>query len=262
MTKKPPPQLARERIRARRLELGLSERDVAAHWGVSTAVVRNVETGRVAADLSLGQLAKLGTILALDLGELLDTGTGEDDRHATAQQTAEDAAVVGSLLADIRVLVPIEALAEALGWDVHRTRTAVAHLDVVLRSAGMRVHRLHHDVRIARTVTTVDPQTLEGLWRIHLARRSITAAQARLLRLICDGAVDLGNTKDTHKVRLPELRNAGLIEAAAARAGTSAAWQPTEAVRFSLLLDELPGTRDVAAPAKPMPAHRAALRDK
>lgn len=173
--------------------------------------MRNVETGRAAADLSLGQLAKLGTILALGLGELLDTGTGEDDRDSRAQQTAEDAAVVGSLLADIRVLVPIEALADALGWDLDRTRTALTHLDVVLRSAGMRVHRLHHDVRIARTVTAVDPQTLEGLWRVHLARRSLTAAQARLLRHICDGAVDLGNVKDTHRVRLPELRNTGLI---------------------------------------------------
>lgn len=123
------------------------------------------------------------------------------------------------------------------------------------------MQRLHHDVRIARTVTTVDAQTLEGLWRIHRARHTLTA-QARLLRLICDRAVDLGNTKDTHKVRLPELRNAGLIEAAEAQVGTSAAWQPTDAVRFSLLLDNLPATRDVAARANPISAHRAALRKR
>lgn len=261
MSRHHPPRLARQRVRTRRLELGLSERDVAAHWGVSTAVVRNVESGLVASDLSLGQLAKLAAILGLDLLELLEGGT-EAEQDATPNEGAGDAAVLGSLLADTRVLVPIEALAEALGWDLDRTRLALDDLEARLRVTGLRVHRLHHDVRIARIVTTVDPKTLEGFWRIHLARRSITAAQARLLRLVCDGAVDLGNTKDTHKVRLPELRNAGLIEAADAQAGTAAAWEPTEAVRYSLLLDELPNTRDVTAPRKPVPAHRAALRSQ
>ncbi|MFC8502468.1 multiprotein-bridging factor 1 family protein [Pedococcus sp. NPDC057267] len=259
MTTHQPPRLSRQRIRDRRLELGLSEREVAAHWGVSTAVVRSVENGSVATDLTLGQVAKLGAILGLDLTELLDTQHGPDAPSAPAS-AADDAAVVGSLLADVRVLVPVEGLAEALGWNLDRARSALDNLDAGLRGVGMRIHRLHQDVRIARTVTTIDPKTLEGFWRIHLARRSITSAQARLLRLICDGVVDLGNTKDTHKVRLPELRNAGLIEAADARTGASAGWEPTEAVRFSLLLDELPRTRDVAAPAKPVPAHRAALR--
>jgi hypothetical protein len=51
-------------------------------------------------------------------------------------------------------------------------------------------------------------------------------------------------------VRLPELRNAGLIRPAAAAAGTTARWELTDDVRFSLLLDELPTTDDVTAPAK------------
>ena len=121
---------------------------------------------------------------------------------------------------------------------------------------GPRVHRLHHDVRIVRTVTTADPKTLEGLWRIHLARRSLTIAQARLLKHIRDGVVPLASNKDTQKVRLPELRNAGLIAAAPASSGSTARWELTADVRFSLMLDDLPTTADVMAPAKPVPAHR------
>ena len=131
-------------------------------------------------------------------------------------------------------------------------------LDAALRPVGLRIHQLHHDVRIARTVTTVDPQTLDDLWRIHLARRSLTITQARLLKHIRDGVVPLASNRDTQKVRLPELRNAGLITAAAAESGSTAKWELTDDVRFSLLVDELPTTADVAAPAKPRPAHRTA----
>ena len=79
-------------------------------------------------------------------------------------------------------------------------------LDAALRPVGLRIHQLHHDVRIARTVTTVDPLTLDDHWRIHLARRSLTITQARLLKHIRDGVVPLASNRDTQKVRLPELR--------------------------------------------------------
>jgi transcriptional regulator with XRE-family HTH domain len=254
-----PPRLARDRIRNRRLELGLSERDVAAHCGVSTAVIRSIEAARVDADLTLGQLAKVGAVLGLDLPELLDTHALQPEQEGPAPAGPDDdVAKLGSLLADIRVLVPVEGLADALNWDLTRTHTALERLDAALRPAGLRLHQLHHDVRIARTVTAVDAQTLEELWRIHLARRSLTITQARLLKALRDGVVPLASNKDTQKVRLPELRNAGLIAAAAAESGSTAKWELTDDVRFSLLLDELPTTADVTAPPKPVPAHRRA----
>lgn len=251
--------LARDRIRLRRLELALSERDVASHWGVSTAVVRSVEAGRVDTELTLGQLAKLADILGLDLHELLDTGAAPaSDEAGGDASSADDVAKVGALLADVRVLVPIDGLAEALGWDLERTHRALEALDETLRPAGLRVHRLHHDVRLARTVTVTTDTELEGLWRRHFAVRSLNPAQANLLRQIRDGKARLAGTKDTEKVRLPELRNAGLIRPAAAAAGTTARWELTEDVRFGLLLDELPTTDDVTAP--PKPAHQGAFR--
>ncbi|WP_286968127.1 MULTISPECIES: hypothetical protein [Arsenicicoccus] len=206
-------------------------------------------------DLTLAQLAKLGSILALELVELLD------DQDASSPCTPAgrgngDIATVGSLLADVKVLVPVEALADALDWDLTRVLAALDGLDTTLRPAGLRVHRLHHDVRIARTVTTVDPQTLKALWHIHFARRSLTITQARLLRQIRDGDVRLASNMETQKVRLPELSNAGLIVAASAEIGSTAKWELTPDVRYSLMLDEMPTTRDEAAPANPIPAHR------
>lgn len=248
------PRLARARIRSRRLELNLSERDVASHLGASSAVVRSIEAGRVDADLTLGQLAKLGAALGLDLPELLDTRAADPPDHALvpiATSTEDDMAKVGSLLADVRVLVPIEGLADALDWDLTRTHDALNRLDGELRAVGLRVHRLHHDVRIARTVTSVDPETLEDLWRIHLARRSLTITQARLLKHIRDGLVPLARNKETQKVRLPELSNAGLIVAARSEVGATARWELAPDVRFSLLLDQLPTTVTVAAPPNP-----------
>jgi hypothetical protein len=260
MTTKATITLARDRIRLRRLELALSERDVASHWGVSTAVVRSVEAGRVDTELTLGQLAKLADILGLDLHELLDTGNTTPATSEAGADTlsAEDVAKVGALLADVRVLVPIDTLAEVLGWDLERTHDALAVLDERLRPAGLRVHRLHHDVRLARTVTATSDTELEALWRRHFAVRSLHPAQANLLRQIRDGKTRLAGTKDTEKVRLPELRNAGLIYPAAAQVGTTARWELTDDVRFSLLVDDLPTTNDVAAP--PRPPHHPAFR--
>lgn len=253
MTTKATVTLARDRIRRRRLELALSERDVASHWGVSTAVVRSVEAGRVDTELTLGQLAKLADILGLDLHELLDTTTGPPEGNDDGDPTssAPDVAKVGALLADVRVLVPLDGLAEALGWDLERTHRALEVLDRTLRPAGLRVHRLHHDVRLARTVTAATDTELGAQWRRHFAVRSLNPAQANLLRQIRDGKARLAGTKDTEKVRLPELRNAGVIRPAAAAAGTTAKWELTDDVRFSLLLEELPTTADVTAPTKP-----------
>lgn len=254
MTTKATIALGRDRIRLRRLELALSERDVATHWGVSTAVVRSVEAGRVDTELTLGQLAKLADILGLDLHELLfDTTTGppEGNDDGDLPSSAPDVAKVGALLADVRVLVPLDGLAEALGWDLERTHRALEVLDRTLRPAGLRVHRLQHDVRLARTVTAATDTELEALWRRHFAVRSLNPAQANLLRQIRDGKARLAGTKDTEKVRLPELRNAGLIRPAAAAAGTTAKWELTDDVRFSLLLEELATTADVTAPTKP-----------
>lgn len=74
--------LAAERIRRHRLELGLPEREVAAHWDVSTAFVRRVEARRVDSDLTLGQLNKLASILALDVDDPLESPAPPTEQEA------------------------------------------------------------------------------------------------------------------------------------------------------------------------------------
>ncbi|MEX1907278.1 helix-turn-helix transcriptional regulator [Janibacter sp. Y6] len=224
-----------ERIRARRLELALSEREVASRWGVSTAVLRSVEARRVDADLTLGQVAKLADILGLGLDEVIGIPTAP----ITDDSLAADVELLGSVLADIRVLVPVEGIAAALSWDLDRVHRALDELDRRLEPIGLRVHRLGHDVRIARRVTVASEEQLRAVWRRHFAVRSLAPVQARLLLQIRDGKVKISGNKDTEKVRLPELANAGLIQPADASTGTNAKWELTDDVRFSVLLGEL-----------------------
>ncbi len=56
-------------------------------------------------------------------------------------------------------------------------------------------------------------------------------------------------------MRLTELRNAGLI-VAPPESGSTAKWELTQDVRFSLMLDELPTTANAVAPTKPVPTRR------
>lgn len=236
-----PIRLAAERIRNRRLELVLSEREVAARWGVSTAIIRSIEAGTVNADLTLGQLANLATILGLDITDLLDTACLEPKARVAPtvpDDDVTDVEKVGSLLADIRVLIPIEGIATALKWDIDRVMTALEELDEKVWGAGLRVHRLHHDVRLARRVSVSTTDELAAVWRRLFAVRSLAPVHARLLRDIRDERVTLRGNKDIEKVRLPELANAGLISPTPASSGTTARWQLTDDVRFSLLLDE------------------------
>lgn len=79
---------------------------------------------------------------------------------------------------------------------------------------------------------------LHAMWRRHFAVRSLASVQARLLLQIRDGKVKLSGNKDTKKVRLPELANAGLIRPADASTGTNVKWELSDDVWFSLLLDE------------------------
>jgi hypothetical protein len=75
------------------------------------------------------------------------------------------------------------------------------------------------------------------MWRSHLAR-TVSPLPAGLLARVRDDAVEHASTRDAEKVQLPELRNAGLIRAQAARSGHGVRWELNNDVRYRLLLDE------------------------
>lgn len=224
-----------EAIRRRRAEAGLSHRAVASALGVSSSVIKRLETGTNHPDLTVGQLARLADLLAVNVADLITkprrSPDGPDPSPADETSPDDDAAVVGSLLATTKVLTPTTAVAEATGWPVPRVHAALEVLADRLPATGQQLRRHQHLVALARAVTDDDADRIRAALRIHLARNGVSAGEVRLLRRIHAGTVPkvLGNADS---VTLGVLANAQLIAS-----DDGATWGLTDDVRYSLLLD-------------------------
>lgn len=224
-----------ELIRRRRVEVGLSHRAVAAGLGVTSSVIKRLETGTNHLDLTVGQLTRLAELLAVDVADLIATTRpnpdGADHSPAEVSPSDDDAAIVGSLLAATKVLTPTTAIAEATGWPLPRVHAALEVLTDRLPATGQRLRRNQSLVAIARAVTDDDADRIKAALRIHLARNGVSASEVRLLRRIHAGTVPktLGNA-DT--VTLGALANAQVITS-----DDGVDWDLADDVRYSLLLD-------------------------
>ena len=244
------------RVRARRLELNLSERQLSAITGLGQSVVRSLEAGTNHKDLTLGEVTRLAAALAVDVTQLLThdqpaerTGAAEpaakagelQDEPLSASATATDVSRVGALLHDVDRLIPVESLAVTAELSLERTHAVLRELDSRLRPTGLRLHRLGNTVRICADVDAADAATLRTLWRAHLSRRGLDLGQVHTLHQVRAGRRGKTLTND-QQVTVRQLTNAGLLTRTA-----SGGAELSDDVRYSLLLDEL-------APAQPMEA--------
>lgn len=227
-------------IRARRLELGLSERTVAKHLGVgaSQSVLRGIEAGTNHEDLPLGDLNRLADILGLELHQLL-TPPGNQAAESAGPPTREEwlghtVAQIGALLYDVDQLIPIEALTSTTGHTLEQIQDVLDELDADLRQVGLMVHRLANSVKISRTIDAVSRDTLQRTWRQHVARRGLDIGQVFLLHQTYTGR--RSKTLSNDQVTMNQLVNTGILHRTAS-GGTDL----SPDVRFSLLLDDEPG---------------------
>ena len=164
------------RIRARRLELNLSERQLSAITGLGQSVIRSLEAGTNHRDITLGELTRLAAALAVDVAQLLNpdhpAGSTEaaepaekageldvsvGDESPSADVTAADVSRVGALLHDmVDRLIPVESLAATADLTLEQTHAVLRELDSRLRPAGLRLHRLANTVRICADVDATD----------------------------------------------------------------------------------------------------------
>lgn len=215
-------RVAAARVRERRLELGLSERKVAALTGLSQSVVRGLEAGITGKDLQLGELNRVADALHMALTELLDAGA-PCDRTSEAQHEGTPAGPptrsefheryvpqAGALLHEVDRLIPVEAVALALGPNLDDTHGVLDSLHRCLHAAGLGVHRLNNSVRIRRTHGASSAGQLERSWRMHLGRRGLDIGQVRLLHQTHVGRRQKTLTND-QQVTASELVNAGIL---------------------------------------------------
>jgi DNA-binding XRE family transcriptional regulator len=178
-----------ELIRRRRLSLGITERDLARQFGVTSVVVHGIERGLNHADLTVG------ITVALDADALFQPAaaspatppaTTPAARGQQGTDPAPDAATVGALLHAAGRAVPVSVLAEATGWTLERVTAALAVLEAGMPSVGLRLHRLGED-RVRITGTASAPDTLHSLLRASLSRTGTNLRQAQMLYRVWPG---------------------------------------------------------------------------
>lgn len=256
-------------IRRRRAELRLSARDVGGQLGGTGQVVTSIERGTNHPDLTLATVARLARALAVDITTLFGPGTAapeavpagattaapSDDSPGTTATCPDDGdgtdvAALGSLLFCARILTPLSALAEALGWPLERVEAALGTLSTQLPLVGLRLHRLNGKAGIARSVEALEAKAAQAVIRKHLQRDGLSVAEARMVyRVARTGLPTTPNNAEATAMGV--LANAGLL-VFVPRGDLALA----DDVRLSLFLDEDPDPPPPGADA-PDPVERA-----
>ena len=199
-------------VRARRLELGLSERRMAAMLGpgFSQTVVRNLEDGTNHADLG-----RVCDLLGLHLTDVLRSKDyiAQTPLGPRTRTDHLDGVVprLSAALHELGMLVPVESLAATLDLTLDQVAAAIDVLDSRLEPAGRRVHRLKGAVKVVRRHDATTAAELRAHWRGQLARRGLDVAQVHLLRRAALGQVQK-RLRNNERVKAGELVNAGLLQ--------------------------------------------------
>lgn len=136
------------RVRTRRRQLGLDTATVARTTRVEVAVINRIESGSDQAGLSLGFIDDLARVLGTTSTDLL--GAPPPAPGPPEQPAPGDVATVGAVLAATAVWAPVVAVADTLGWTLHRTHVALDGLEATLDGAGQELVWLgEHDVKVA-----------------------------------------------------------------------------------------------------------------
>lgn len=206
-------------IRRRRQERHLSASDLAAEVGLRASAITLIETEDAGGELRVHQLTKLAETLDADLGELFIT----DDRQAPSA----DVKMLGSWLFSARSMVPLELLAEELGWTLDRLDDAILTLALHLRPAGLTAHRVGGKVSIQVSTAHISPTELERMLRRHRARHGFQWGDAKALFCALVPKVPYRGKPHTQALAVQRLRNAGILT-------TDEPAQPAAATLFAL----------------------------
>lgn len=196
-------------LRQRILDLGLSDRALAAAAGTGQATVRSMtQDDALVGHVTVAVLRRLLDETGLTAGDLLD---GPDTGHEAPSDGGDTALLAQLLLGDPRAH-PRERLAYALGWTLDRLAAAVDAAGAALAPAGLRVHENTAGmVALRRT----DDRAADALRRLQRARDhddGVDNGDARLLYAVLTGELAGGDVRHGDRPKLATLHRQGVLE--------------------------------------------------
>jgi transcriptional regulator with XRE-family HTH domain len=173
-----------ELIATLRLERSLSERAVARALGVSPPTVGRLEAGAGHRSLTIARLLQLAELLGAEPAALL-TRPSPSLNETTPDEHKLQAALLAS-----RHRVRTEELAEALGWTLQRTTSALRRLARSSASTGAALTRTGAGWQLGARDGVLTRSQRQRLERVRIRRHGLTLRQTSLMRAILDGQID------------------------------------------------------------------------
>lgn len=196
-------KLNQQLLRARRMELGLTAREVARESNVSQRLIRRLEETGDAAVLHVATLTTILSTLSLDLFDALD--------HPRTPTTSDNlVTAIGGLLHERkRIMTPYE-IAATLGVTLDQIEPAVQALDAELRPAGLRLHCTSKGFSIV-SIARPNLGSRSGKERLHYLSNLNSGDLALLYRALTERVPATTVAATVHStISLRKLEGAGL----------------------------------------------------
>lgn len=199
------------RIQTRRLQLGMSQRELARQMGESPPFIRSLELGDNHEILTLANVRSLATALGVGIPELFAANPCAVDRPTTSVDR-----LIAVLMNSTHGHLPMGALSRILDADSYQLNAMIEGAEKVLRSIGLVILRSTNGdaVRLSYDASLVSPDDTKVILRAVNSQSDIDEKIATLIYKTMKGEITAKsiNASPTGRLVLGRAINAGWIK--------------------------------------------------
>lgn len=197
-------------VRRRRGELGLTESYLGATCGVTSSVIRRLESGWPQEELSTRFIVLLAERLGVRVSDLIvRDAPGTEDRPTGA---GTPAARLGALLASASEPVPFEAICDLTGWDRPTLDAAAGELHQALEHTGQVLVDVGDAYTLAADVADISAADAAAATKAAHARRRPNLPELRVIHKLLSNTIVRREDLDTAQGRvIQRLRTIGVL---------------------------------------------------